>query len=809
MKIKFLSYIIFFSLFFICHQIKADVIFFDSKSIEIEDEGNIIYSGKGIAKIPNQKLIIKSDNAIYNKLISQLLIKDNVEFFDDLNQIIINSKEAIYDEINNTIISKGETYIKIEDKYEIFSEDILYDRNSMTIISDLDTKIYDDLNNLYNFKDGFLFDKIKEVIASKSTNIIDNDNNNYLFDNVKINLKTKELVGKEVRIDFINDFFGDENNDPLLKGKSAVSDNEETVIQKAVFSTCNTNNKNCRGWEIQTDEFKHNKIDKLFEYKNSWLKVFNQRVFFLPYFNHPDPSIKRKSGFLTPVYSSSDNLGRSINIPYFYVLSENKDMTLNPRIYSENDNFILQSEYRQAFENSDLIADLSFNYNDKNTSTHSIVELTGNFDEDTYYALEFENVSGNDNYLKIHDFKNIQDTNSLMKKINTSSLTSFFKINKDIDEETRVSSSVRIYEDLTVTNTNDKYQYVFPDFSFNKDIDLEENYNGTLFFNTSGYQKLHSTNIYEAQLNNDFNFKSFDYINLGIVSNYNFLLKNYNTYAENSTVFDDNNDHDLFGTVLLNSELPLKKISNDNTNFLKPKVQIKFSPTNGKNISSTGTRLSYDRLFSSNRIGRSDMVEEGKSLTLGLEYEKLNFTNEKLIGFNIGNILKDKKNSSMPSKSKLDQTRSDIIGNFVYNPNSIVKLEYDFSYERDFSFSNYDAISAEFGDNKLITSFDYITENHELGDSETIKNNTLINFTDEHSLQFETTKDLKSDFTEVINFNYGYNTDCLSISLNYNKRFFRDGNLVPDESLNFLIKFIPFAELRGSASSVVKNKENK
>ena len=148
MKIKFLNYIILLSLLFVCNQIKADVILFDSKSIEIENEGNLIYSGKGTAKVPNQKLTIKSDRSIYNKLISQLLIKDNVEFFDDLNQIIINSKEAIYDEINNTILSKGETFIKIEDKYEIFSEDVLYDRNSMKIISELDTKIYDDLNHL-------------------------------------------------------------------------------------------------------------------------------------------------------------------------------------------------------------------------------------------------------------------------------------------------------------------------------------------------------------------------------------------------------------------------------------------------------------------------------------------------------------------------------------------------------------------------------------------------------------------------------------------------------------------------------------
>ena len=33
------------------------------------------------------------------------------------------------------------------------------------------------------------------------------------------------------------------------------------------------------------------------------------------------------------------------------------------------------------------------------------------------------------------------------------------------------------------------------------------------------------------------------------------------------------------------------------------------------------------------------MVEEGKVITLGFEYEKQNFDNEKLLGFNIGNII--------------------------------------------------------------------------------------------------------------------------------------------------------------------------
>ena len=39
----------------------------------------------------------------------------------------------------------------------------------------------------------------------------------------------------------------------------------------------------------------------------------------------------------------------------------------------------------------------------------------------------------------------------------------------------------------------------------------------------------------------------------------------------------------------------------------------------------------------------------------------------------------------------------------------------------------------------------------------------------------------------------------------YQKKFFRDGGLVPDESLVFLIKFIPFVNIRGAANSVFEN----
>ena len=797
MKIKIFKILLILILISIYSNTYAQTVFFDSKNIKIEGEGNMIYATEGVAKIPSKNLKIIGDKFIYNKLNAELIIFDNVEYIDKENDIIIKSQKMIYNEFDNKVFSQSETFLDLENKYDIKSSNISFDRNLNIISSNQITEINDQKSNKFLFNKGLIFDTIKDIISSEQILIKDQNQNKYSFENSKLNLKNNEVAGKEVKVDFVDNFFGNEDNDPILKGSSIVSNNQNTKIYKTVFSTCNKKNKKCRGWELQSEIFTHNKTKKLFEYEKSWFKVFEKKVFYLPYFNHPDPSVKRKSGFLTPFYKGSSNLGSSVTIPYFYSISNSKDFTFKPRFYFDND-YIFQSEYREAFKNSNLIADFSINRKD-NTSSHFFTELEGKFEDNTNYKIQIQNVT-NDSYLKVH---NIKEYTSLIDSEST--LSSYISLEKDIGNNTKLDTSIKLYEDLSKED-NDKYQYIFPDFNFSKNIDLDESYNGNFQFLSNGFQKVYETNKYEALINNDFNFNSFDYITKkGIVSDYSLLLKNFNTYSENSTVYENKNDHEIFGTLLLKSELPLKKELENSTNFLKPILQLRVSPTNGKNISSSDTRIEFDNLFSPNRIGRSDMVEKGNSVTLGIEFEKQKLDDSKILGFSLGNVLKDKKNNDLPTKTKLNQTRSDVVGNLYYKLNNNLELNYDFSYDRDLKYSNYDSINAKFGLNKFLTSFDYITENHDFGDSEIIKNDTSYKFTDEHAVNFNTTKDLKDDFTQFYKLSYEYRTDCLLASFEYQKKFFRDGGLVPDESLVFLIKFIPFVNIRGAANSVFEN----
>ena len=74
-----------------------------------------------------------------------------------------------------------------------------------------------------------------------------------------------------------------------------------------------------------------------------------------------------------------------------------------------------------------------------------------------------------------------------------------------------------------------------------------------------------------------------------------------------------------------------------------------------------------------------------------------------------------------------------------------------------------------------------------------------------NNFTFKSSKDLNSNFTEYYNFNYEYFTDCISLNLNYDKSFYRDGNLKPNETLSFLIKIIPFTEVRCKKFKIILN----
>ena len=693
-KNKFFLYILFL-LFFTFDASTSNDFELDSKLIEFDNDGKIITATGNVEIKVENGIIIKSDKSILNKEDSILEASGNIYFLDKKNKIEIFAENIKYEKKKNTIIFKGKNETIFDKKFNLKSRDIIYNKNKNLIYSNRKTSLKDKNNNNLFF-DNFKFNIIDKVVDVENLQLIDVSNNDYKINEAMINLNIGEFIGKNVKIFFYKEIFGNSENDPRLFGNSIIHNKNETLVNKGIFTSCKIkDNEKCPPWLIKADQVKHNKKNKTIEYKNAWLNVYDFPLIYFPFFYHPDPTVKRQSGFLLPKLSNSSTLGNSIQLPYYRVIADNKDLTFSPKIFFD-DNVLLQTEYRQKNKNSELITDQSINFNDDSTRSH----FFGNFKNSTEnyeYQLNIESTS-NKNYLKKYEV-----TSPLID--DNMNLNSFISFEKDSDNS-YFSTSFEVFEDLT-KNDSDSFEYIYPNYLFNKQIN--SNTPGSIEFNTSGYQKKYDTNRYDAVIVNDIKYNSLQNISkTGSINKFSFILKNLNTDGENSTNHGNSLKNKILTSFQIDTKHPMKKETDSYLNYLTPKASLKFSPTETKNIRNEENTVNYLGLFNVDRFNDNQMIEGGESLTLGFDYTSKSKQNNKGLGLSIGQVYRLSENTDLPIASSLGQKRSDFIGNLNYDYSEKLNINYSFAIDNNFQDTNYDFIETSLSLNKFITSFKFL-----------------------------------------------------------------------------------------------------
>ena len=321
--------------------------------------------------------------------------------------------------------------------------------------------------------------------------------------------------------------------------------------------------------------------------------------------------------------------------------------------------------------------------------------------------------------------------------------------------------------------------------------------NGDLTFNSRGFQKNYNANVDEAVLINDVKYSSFSKINStinGLLTNYKLLLRNLNSTTENSDRFKNGDDQQLLSTVILETVLPLKKENQNSISLLSPKFSARYSPNSTKNNSNLNKNITYDSIFSLDRIDNNS-VEGGESLTMGVEYSLTTKKDQRFINLSFANVLRVNENPDLPKLYGLSEKRSDFIGEFDFTPSKFFDLNYQFSLDKNLNRSNYNLIKTNININNFVTSFEFLEEDNYLNQDSYLTNNTKFNFDTNNSIAFETSKNLDQNITNYYNLIYEYENDCLTAAIEYNKNYYTDGDLKPDENIMFTIKIIPFGKI--------------
>ncbi len=755
-KFKFNTLIVIFYLIFFTNS-TSDEFIFNTTEINISKEGNIIEAKDGTVTTSKGDFLIKAKKFYYDKEKLILEASQEVEVDDKKNNILIKS------------------------------DFIEYNNKRKSISSNKKSTIEDNFGNIFFIED-FLYTIDNKLIKLGNAKIIDIEKNHYKLEKSFLNLKSKKLLGKDISIDFSNKSF-QKDNEPRLKGATIVSNGTDTIISKGVFTTCKKNDT-CPPWQISAEKITHNKQKKMIFYKNAWLKVYDTPIFYFPKFFHPDPTVKRQSGFLMPTVISSSGLGSSLNTPYYHALGDNKDFTLNPRFYSKN-KLLLQTEFREVGKNSKSFFDFSFlNEKDEPFMSHFFSSIKKkinflNFDE-SVLSLNLQHTS-NDDYLKIYKLKSpLIENNSIMH--------SYLELNSYSDDFS-LTSSIEIYEDLEKPD-RDRYEFIYPNFDLLKEFKNNSNIKGIFSLNTFGYAKTNDTNVNEKIIVNDFIFNSDPKISKkGFKNTYTYLLKNSNTDTSNSSNFKDGMDNKIDLLFEYNSSYPLIKKSERFNTTLGPLMTFKYSPNNSKNMTDDDKRLDINNIFTFNRLGTSTSVEGGASLTYGIDYSKSDKSDNEIFGAKVASIFRPEEDKKLPTKSGLNNKSSDIIGQISLNPSQNFKMNYDFALKDNLDDKSYELLGTELTLNNFVTTFEYLNENNSNTDTSYLSQSSKIsNNNNSKSLAFTTRRNIETNVAEFYNLIYEYRNDCLVAALEYNKDYYSDGALQPEENIFFKLTIMPFGQ---------------
>jgi len=787
----------FFVFFFICiffsSNAYADLFKFETSELKLLDNGNIINAENGKATSSDEDITINAEKFIYQNK-TQILKAYNGVALIKSDDIKIKFDYIEVDQKNNNISTKNFTeIIDLKRNLSLETSNINYNRK-VKIIESKNKSILKDTNN--NFLDMmyFYYEIDKNILKVKDLVFKDKENN---ISNIKlafINTKTNKLLGKDIKIDLDNKSFN-KDNDPRLLGKKLVYDNENEIseISKGIFTVCKKSDK-CPPWQISAEEIKHDKKKKVINYKNALLKIYDMPVFYFPKFFHPDPTVKRKSGFLVPSIQSSSTSGTYLHLPYYQVVADNKDFTISPRIFAEN-KFLLQTEYRQVNFKSDTIIDLSlFNEEDKDSKNHFFFnfnqDLVFDYFESSKLKIKLERTS-NDTYLRANKIKSkiVKNENVLENSLNLNLFS----------EDLSIETDFKVYEDLN-KNKNDRYEFILPKIFISKKIKNKTNLNGNFLFESNNLIKNYQTNIFEKINTNDLIFKSNPNIyKNAFYNNYEFILRNTNSDSEKSKKYKNNENYYLSGMFQYNSSLPLIKEDKNFQNILTPRISLRISPDHTKNETEEDSRrIDINNIYGLKRLQSTDedTLEGGASITIGKEYSRINKeTSNENLAIKLANNIRLNENKDFPTHNQMGLKNSNLFGEVQYNPNKFLSTKYNFSLKNDLDNFAYENLEANLNIFNFTTSFEYLNENEIVNKKSYFLTELKYKFDDSKSINFSKRENNEKDLTEYYKLIYEYKNDCLSASVEYNKNFYDDRDIKPEENIFLKLNIMPFGQI--------------
>lgn len=577
-----------------------------------------------------------------------------------------------------------------------------------------------------------------------------------------------------------------------------------TELEKAVFSPC----KICAQhpdraplWQIKAVRVTHDQRRKEIEYRDAFLEFFGIPVAYTPYFSSPDPSVKRKSGFLTPSFSSTNNLGMTFTVPYFFNLAPYRDFTFAP-IFTTDEGVVLTGEYRERTPKGSFSFSGSITRPDARDSngnpapgkeTRGHIFGTGRFDisDQVHWGFDIARAT-DDTYLRRYEFSSADTLTSRL-------------FAEDFQGRNYAAINAYTFQGLAAEDSQGATPYILPAVEYAL-VGPTDRLGGRLSVDgdllvlgrTEGTdsRRLSLTGAWQrpfvSPLGDLFTFKASLRGDLYLVND---VADPLDPTAPQSS--------GLTGRVVPQASLawryPWISDSGALRQVIEPVALIAYSPNGGNpddvpNEDSQDFELNDTNFLSADRFPGLDRVEGGFRAAYGLRYGVYGPGGGHVATF-IGQSYRLRNDATFTRGSGLADNFSDVVGRVDVVPSSYFDLSYRFRFDQSNFTIRRNEVVAGFGPWWLQFSVNYLSLDDpppgepDLGQREEISTTVSAALSDNWTLVAHNRQDLTGAGTVTTGAGLTYEDECFLVRTTVDRDFTVDRDVAKEFTFKVQVQF--------------------
>ncbi len=588
-----------------------------------------------------------------------------------------------------------------------------------------------------------------------------------------------------------------------------------TEMRKVVYSPCELCKKDPTRapiWQIKAVRVIHDKTTKDVKYRDATFEFFGVPVLYLPFFSHPDPTVKRRTGFLAPVYGNSSDLGVIVQVPFYIDIAPDKDATLTP-IYTSKEGPVIAAEYRQRLVDGRFEFSGSFTEANRQDRTgpgatreekvRGHIRGQGRFDLDESWRAGFDvDRSSDDTYLRRYGFGGPQQTLTTRGFVEgfwgrdyARLSTLAFQGLREIEPAEKVPLGevdfVAPFAQYNYVGRPDRWDGRFSLDASILSLNRDEGTDSRRISLKTGWRLPYTTPIGEvytlsATLQTDL-YSVNDLCVADLVSG---------SCPAGATRSDETGR--VFPQLMLDWRYPLVRQNRKFTQLIEPVAAVIVSPEGSNpvkipNEDSQDLKLDDTNLFSANRFTGVDRVESGQRVAYGLKWGLYGVDGATATAF-LGQSYRLQEESEFAGGPGLEDNLSDIVGKLRLTPSSLLDFLYRFRFDADELNANRSEVGLVAGPPKLRLSLDYLFVNQEpdagteeFGDREEVSGRLEVGLGRYWRASANARQDLKGFGLLSAGLGVTYEDECIILTAALERSRTRDRDLEPKTTVFFRI----------------------